>query len=113
MSWTREDTERWLNDYPLPKDFTFCGERVWPRYRLKKGYGFWLRTSGPYHPALRGLFGLCHEFLAEIPVGEAMPYPEQLAARITECESRQGELVLAPEDTAEPEKHNPAELPEI
>ena len=102
MSWDRTDTERWLNDYPLPADFTFHGERVWPRYQLKKGYGFWLRTAGPYHPALRGLFALIHELLAAIPVGQAMPTPEELASRVRAWEALQAELPLTEEDNAEP-----------
>jgi len=100
--WSREDTERWLNDWPLPADFTFRGEKVWPRYTLKKGYGFWLRTAGPYHPAVRGLFAHCHEILAGIRIGEAMPSAEQLAAKLREAELSQMEIPLTPEDLAPP-----------
>jgi hypothetical protein len=97
MNWEREDTERWLNDYPLPAGMTFRGEKVWPRYQLKKGYGFWLRTAGPYHPALRGLFALLHELLAAVPVGQPMPLPELLAERVRAWEGRQAELPLTDE----------------
>lgn len=95
MSWDRDDTERWLKDYPLPHGFLYRGQKVWPRYRLKKGYGFWLRTT-PYH---QGLFELCHELLAAIPVGGEMPPPEELARWIQREESAQGLLPLpAPMD---------------
>lgn len=96
--WDREDTERWLNDYGLPADFVFNGAKCYPRYALKKGYGFWLRTAGPYHPALRGLFSLCHEILREIPVGSRMPYPEELADRIRAHVEAQKKLPLHMDD---------------
>ncbi len=98
--WTREDTERWLTDWPLPADLVFRAEKVWPRYQTKKGFGFWLRTSGPYHPALRGLFALCHDILSAVPVGQSMPTPEQLAEKIREHEASQAELPLTAEDLA-------------
>lgn len=100
MSWEREDTERWLNDWPLPADLHFRGEKVWPRYALKHGYGQWLRTAGPYHVALRGLFALVHELLAAVPAGVAMPTPEQLAEKIRAFELSQAELPLGLEDLA-------------
>ena len=109
MSWTREDTERWLNDYPLPANMEFHGERVWPRYNLKRGYGFWLRTAGPYHIALRGLFALVHELLATIPVGSPMPSPELLAERVKAHEQLQLAMPISAEDLAAPEQKNPAE----
>ncbi len=98
--WSRDDTERWLTDYPLPADTTFRAEKVWPRYQTKKGFGFWLRTCGPYHPALRGLFSVCHDILAAVPVGQSMPTPEQLAERVRDWESSQAELPLVDEDLA-------------
>lgn len=101
-AWSRDDTERWLTDWPLPSDFIFRGAVAWPRYRAKFGYGQWLRTAGPYHAALRGLFLLIHEILAQIPVGHAMPTTDQLVARIREAESTQGELPLSAEDVADP-----------
>jgi hypothetical protein len=109
MSWEREDTERWLNDFPLPAEMTFRSEKVWPRYQLKKGYGFWLRTAGPYHPALRGLFALIHEFLLAVPVGQPMPTPELLADRVRAWEGMQAELPLSSEDLDTPADNNPAE----
>lgn len=109
MNWTREDTERWLNDFPLPADMVFRGERVWPRYRLKKGYGFWLKTAGPYHKAMRGLFALVHQFLEVVPVGQEMPSPEILADKVRAWEELQAELPLTDEDQAAPGATNPAE----
>lgn len=99
-NWDHDDVERWLTDYPLPADFTFRGERVWPRYQLKKGYGFWLRTAGPYHPGLRGLFNLIVEIIQAVPAGQRLPGPDEIAARIREIELSQVELSLTPEDTA-------------
>jgi hypothetical protein len=98
MAWEREDTERWLNDYPLPADFTWHGEIAWPRYELKHGYGQWLRTAGPYHVALRGLFTLVHDLLAAVPEGAAMPGPEDLAAQLRALESVPETLGLGLED---------------
>lgn len=100
MAWEREDTERWLNDYPLPADFTWRGEKVWPRYQVKHGYGQWLRTSGPYHVALRGLFALVHDLLAAVPAGAAMPAPEDLAAQLRALETVQGTLGLEADEPA-------------
>lgn len=108
--WTRDDVERWLNKYPLPATMTFRAEKVWPRYQLKKGYGFWLRTAGPYHPALRGLFALIVEIINAVPVGQAMPTPDQLAEKIREWETSQLDLPFTEEDNAAPEKTNPAEM---
>lgn len=93
-SWTDDDVERWLNDYPLPADFTYRGEKVWPRYQLKHGYGQWLRTAGSYHPALRGLFrSICH-ILQGWPVGQDLPTPEELAADLKAGETVTGSLGL-------------------
>lgn len=110
MSWTPDDVERWLNDFPLPKDLRFRGEIVWPRYQLKKGYGFWLRTAGPYHVAFRGLFNLIVQIIQAVPVGKAMPNAEQLADQIRAHEAAQGVLVFTAEDNAprKDEKDNPA-----
>lgn len=105
MSWEREDTERWLRDYPLPRTFMFRGVLVWPDKKLLKGYGQWLRTAGSYHVELRGLFALCHEFLAAVPEGAPMPDGTQLAAMIEAHVSRQGAL---PIETEEP-SDNPTE----
>jgi hypothetical protein len=101
MSWEREDTERWLTDYPLPADFVWNDEVVWPRYELKNGYGFWLKTAGPYHPALRGLFGLVHDILAEKSVtGARAPSPDELAAELRAYATVQATLGI--EDPAPP-----------
>jgi hypothetical protein len=108
-AWTPDDTERWLTDYPLPATFQWNGTRAYPRYTLKKGYGFWLRTAGPYHAALRGLFVLCHEILAGLPVGNPMPTPDQLAALLQKQAGRQAVLQLSAEDLAPPQTLNPAE----
>lgn len=98
--WTLDDTERWLTDYPLPATFKWNGQRAYPRYTLKKGYGFWLRTAGPYYPALRGLFALCHAVLAALRPGvDRMPDGERLAAMVTQWKSSE-ELPLIEEDRA-------------
>lgn len=107
--WTRGDTERWLNDYPLPATFMWNGARAYPKYTLKKGYGFWLRTAGPYHPALRGLFVLCHQILEALPRGAPMPSGQDLAACVQRYAAQQGTLDFSPEDLAAPEATNPAE----
>ncbi len=114
--WTPDDTERWLTDYPLPATFKWNGERAYPVYKLVakhkdgrlKGYGFWLRTAGPYHPALRGLFVLCHEILSGLRPGlDPMPSQEQLAALLLKHAGRQ--LTLSVEDMAPPQAAHPAE----
>lgn len=104
--WLPEDTENWMTDYPLPATFIWNGERAYPRYRLKKGYGQWLRTSGQYYPALRGLFRLCHEILASC---EIMPTRDQLAALVDRQNGRAEPLPMFPEDMATPAAVNPAE----
>ncbi len=81
-TWNDEDVERWLNDNPLPAEFEWNGERVWPRYQLKHGYGQWLRTAGSYHVALRGLFRLVCDVLQEIPDGAEMPSTGELIVRL-------------------------------
>lgn len=125
--WTYDDTERWLSDYPLPRDFVFPplppdvtpilegpGVKnanqalVWPAYNLKKGYGFWLRTAGPYHKPLRGLYALVHEILATIPLGERLPTPEELAAKIVDRVVGDPVLPFTREDNAVAQTHNPA-----
>lgn len=99
-AWTPDDTERWLTDYPLPATFKWNGERAYPRYALKKGYGFWLRTAGPYYPALRGLFGLCHEILSTLRPGiDPMPNGEHMAA-LLEGWDRSKELPFTDADWA-------------
>jgi hypothetical protein len=108
-AWSYDDTERWLTDYPLPAAFMWNGTRAYPRYNLKKGYGFWLRTAGPYHPALRGLFMLAHEILYQIPVGQSMPSGDELAALLLRQVGRQAALPLSAEDQAAPAATNPAE----
>jgi hypothetical protein len=110
-AWTLDDTERWLTDYPLPAAFKWNNTRAYPIYRLKKGYGFWLRTAGPYHPPLRGLFMLCHEILAALRPGvDPMPGGEQLAALLLSWDRRK-ELPWSDEDrrTIAPDTPNPAE----
>lgn len=93
-TWTDEDVERYLNDWPLPADFTWGGEKAWPRYQLKKGYGQWVRTAGSYHPALRGLFRACCNLLQGWPVGQDLPTPEEMAAELKAGEEVTGCLGL-------------------
>lgn len=107
--WTREDVERWLTDFPLPANFVFNGERAYPKYKLRCGYGQWLRTAGPYHPALRGLFSLICDLLIGLPVGTPLPGPEELAAMILDAQKRQGVLELTEEDRAAPGARHPGE----
>jgi hypothetical protein len=126
--WTPDDTERWLNDYPLPRDFVFPplppgvrpvlegrdpGEpnqaRAWPLYQVKKGYGFWLRTAGPYHKPLRGLYALVHEIFAGLPIGAPMPTSDELAVRVLERAAGNPELPFTFEDNAPRQAENPAE----
>lgn len=92
MAWNDDDVERWLSDFPLPQDFTWHGEKVWPRYQLRAGYGQWLRTAGSYHVALRGLFRLIAEIIKAKPIGAPMPTPDELAAELRAYESVQGSL---------------------
>ncbi len=110
--WTVDDTERWLTDYPLPASFMWNGTRAYPRYTAKKGYGFWLRTAGPYHPPLRGLFMLCHRVLAGLRPGvDPMPSGEQLAAMLIANPRTDKELPWSDEDkrSIAPGTLNPAE----
>lgn len=98
--WTDDDVERWLTDYPLPAEFEWRGCRVMPRYRLKKGFGFWLRTT-PYH---QGLFEEIRDILVRWPVGAALPSPEELADRLRLIEREAGlPLLTPPPDNTEPD----------
>lgn len=94
MAWDDDDVERWLSDFPLPPDFTWRGEVVYPRYQLKHGYGQWLRTAGSYHPALRGLFRLVCEIIQGLPVGAPMPSSAELVAALKRYEAAQAPLPL-------------------
>lgn len=97
--WTRDDTERWLTDYPPPATFIWNNTRAYPRYTLKKGYGFWLRTAGPHYPALRGLFVLCHDLLASLRPGiDLMPSSELLAAMLIQRARPAEDLPWSEED---------------
>jgi hypothetical protein len=104
-AWTEEDSERWLSDFPLPADFIYRGQPAQPTHRvLKGGYGKWLRET-PYH---RGLFALAHQILAEVPVSQPMPSPQELARKIAERDGQprgQAELVDQVEDL--PSKEEP------
>lgn len=107
-AWRDDDVERWLTDFPLPADFEWRGCRVLPRYRLKKGFGFWLRTT-PYH---QGLFELIRDILVALPAGAPMPTPEELAAKLQLIEREQGLLPLDPPPESETDREpagNPSE----
>lgn len=63
--WTKDDTEAFLTEFPLPASFTWPGKdgkalAVCPKYTLHGGYGKWLRET-PYYP---GLFDAVHTVLA-------------------------------------------------
>lgn len=87
--WTLDLTEAWLTEYGLPVEFRWTrtdknfdgsmtstpGAVVLPQYQIKKGYGFWLRTT-PYFP---GLFELVHQILDRWPEADAMPSAEAMA----------------------------------
>lgn len=60
---TKEDTVRFLDEVGLPLGFEWNGQRVAPLYKIRSGFGTWLRTAY-YHQALRGLFDEIHETLA-------------------------------------------------
>lgn len=81
-AWTKDHTERYLTKNPLPGDFWWKGRQVIPHYQLKKGYGFWLRTT-PYH---RGLFDAVHRHLATC---EVWPTGEEIAAAMREFEKKE------------------------
>jgi hypothetical protein len=75
-------TEGWLNDYPLPCEFVWLdrygkARRVLPTYRIKGGYGKWLRET-PYFP---GLFEEIHHIIALTPSDTVMT-PEWLATQL-------------------------------
>jgi hypothetical protein len=85
--WTLDDTENYLTAFPLPSDFVWPHrermldgseniQSVLPRYRLTKGYGFWLRTT-PYFP---GLFEAVHAEL--LATGDELPTAEQMAEKL-------------------------------
>lgn len=111
MAWTDDDVEAWLTDFPLPKDFVFNGEKVWPRYRVKRGYGYWLRTAGPYHPALRGLFRLIVRIVTRrVEREQPLPTPEELTELILD-EAKSDELPLAL-DTLDQTQPKPSDNPD-
>lgn len=101
-TWDDDDVERFLNDWPLPAGFIWHGEKAWPRYQLKKGYGQWLRTAGSYHPALRGLFRTICNKLQAWPVGQELPTPDELAAELKAGEELTGSLGLELDPTPPP-----------
>lgn len=88
MKWSLDETEMYVTKWPLPADFVWRGRVVRPQHRtLKKGYGFWLRTT-PYH---RGLFAACHRVLE---VCEVFPTGHELAAAVLAQEKAQLGLAL-------------------
>lgn len=89
--WDDLATEGWLTEYPLPPDFTwpdrYGKERsVLPTYRIKGGYGKWLKET-PYFP---GLYELIHRILALAPAEQELT-PEWLVARLNEARRACGE----------------------
>jgi hypothetical protein len=90
--WTDDDVMRWLDDFPLPADFTWTrtdrvkdskekiltpNTAVRPAH-LGVAYGKWLRET-PYFP---GLFEQIRDIIREIPPGATLPTPEELATRL-------------------------------
>lgn len=80
--WSQTDTENWLKNFPLPPDFKWPDDQkkervVIPTYHVKKGYGFWLRTT-PYFP---GLFEEIHLILSLAPA-DFFVTPEWLAGEL-------------------------------
>lgn len=90
--WTDDDVMRWLDDFPLPADFTWTrtdrvkdtGEKILtPNTPVRPShhgvaYGKWLRET-PYFP---GLFERIRDIIQAIPTADAggvLPTPEQLA----------------------------------
>lgn len=88
--WTDKDVEEWLNDFPLPADFTWTrvdrtkdtkekietpDTPVRPAHR-GIGYGKWLRET-PYFP---GLFEQVRDIILAVPAGANLPTAEDLAA---------------------------------
>jgi len=80
--WHRDATMRYLNDFPLPRDFKWPhrdgGEHiVQPSHEQVIGYGKWLRET-PYFP---GLFELLHDILDAAP--DTLGDGHWLAAQVT------------------------------
>lgn len=93
-AWTAVQTEGWLTEYPLPVGFTWPDRYGKPRapmpsYRLKGGYGKWLRET-PYFP---GLFERCHEILLKAP-DDALLTPEWLAEELNKQRAEQTATLL-------------------
>lgn len=102
--WTDDDVMRWLNDYPLPADFTWTrvdrtkdtkekietpDTLVLPAHR-GVAYGKWLRET-PYFP---GLFEMVRDIIQGLPEGAALPSPEQLAEQLKARQSRPPETLF-------------------
>lgn len=113
MSWERDDVIRFLDDYPLPKDFTWGGMVAQPRYHVT-GYGKWLFESGPYYPALRGLPQLICEVLPEFVERELrIPLPEELAAILSQKEAKLGPLFRLQAPIPDETQQEPSENPTV
>lgn len=90
--WTDDDVMRWLDDFPLPADFTWTRvdrtkdtrEKIYTANtpvrpaHLGVAYGKWLRET-PYFP---GLFEQIRDIIQAVPAGVAMPTPDELAERL-------------------------------
>lgn len=100
LDWTDDDVTRWLNDFPLPADFTWTrvdrtkdtkekietpGTAVRPSHH-GVAYGKWLRET-PYFP---GLFEAVRDIIRAVPAGGTLPTPEELAAQL-KAETRPGQ----------------------
>lgn len=94
-TWDQDCTMRYLNQEPLPPDFTWPhrdgGERtVWPVHTAVIGYGKWLRET-PYFP---GLFELIHE-IADRATDE-LPDGPALAAQLNDLRKKHPEIKSIP-----------------
>jgi hypothetical protein len=90
--WTDDDVMRWLDDFPLPMDFTWTRvdrtkdtkEKIYtPNTAVRPShhgvaYGKWLHDT-PYFP---GLFEEIRDIIRAIPAGSRMPTPEELAVML-------------------------------
>jgi hypothetical protein len=105
--WTDEDVMRWLDDFPLPADFTWTRvdrtkdtkEKIeTPNTPVRPAhhgvaYGKWLRET-PYFP---GLFERARDIIRAIPEGKTLPTAEQLAEMLKSGTAPGQQVTLFPQ----------------